>query len=101
MSIKTKAIVKTLMEHNDSDKLIAASRQLLGSEAVQYAINVLWVNYARLEVDVLKGPREDRNDVADLVRNKRLALDDLIDELEGISNQQLSEEGEQSPAEEQ
>ena len=94
MDISTESVVATLLESRDGDKLIASARQLLRDDSVQFALNTLWVQYARSEVDVLKSSREDRYEVAELIRNKRLALDDLLDELDGLANTNLSSENE-------
>lgn len=95
MKIETGNVVSTLLASPDSDKLIQASRHILRDDAVLFAINTLWVQYARTEVDVLKSQREDREEVAEHVRNKRLALDDLLDELGNLAEAEASEDATQ------
>ena len=90
MELTTDSVVGTLLSTPNGDKLIGAARHLLRDDAVLFTVNTLWVQYARTEADILKSQRDDKVEAADLVRNKRLALDDLLDELGTLAETDLA-----------
>ena len=100
MTIKTQSVVEILTQSQDTDKLIAGARVLLSDSSVNYLLNRMWLEYARLEADLLRSTREDRKEAAKEVLDRRLALDDFLGDLESMSEAQMSDEREDNQSEE-
>ena len=88
-------VLKHLTETPDGEKLIAGAQRLIGSDSFHYCTKALWANYAAQETATLKNPQlpmEERIKAAQVITTRRLALEDLLDEVEGLANTELSSE---------
>ena len=101
--ITQESVAKVMAERNPSEeRLKHGAHQFLTNDTVGFVVNALWAEYAHAETAALRNlsvGTEEATRIAESIRFKRLALEELLEDLSDLANYESADSQEETEAE--